>query len=70
MLEVVDEGDHGAAVDTQRVAERLLGPALGGTEVAQHPEVPGVKVESGEALGEQPMREGAQLGQQEAETLA
>ncbi len=63
LLEIVDERDHGAAVDAQRVAERLLGPALGGGEVAQHSEVPGVELESGEAFGEQPMRVGAQLGQ-------
>ena len=66
MLEVVDERDHGAAVDPECVAERLLGLALGGGEVAEHSEVPGVEVESGEAFGELPMRVGAQLGQQEA----
>ena len=70
LLEVVDERDHGAAVDPQRVAERLLGLALGGGEVAEHPEVPGVEVESGEAFGELPMRVGAQLGQQEADAPA
>ena len=52
LLEVVDERDHGAAVDPQRVAQRLLGLALGGGEVAEHSEVPGMEVEPGEALGE------------------
>ena len=70
MLEVVDECDHGAAVDPERDAEGLLGLALGGGEVAEHPEVAGVEVESGEALGEAPMRVGAQLRQQEAGATA
>lgn len=70
MLEVVDERDHGAAVDPQRVAERLLGLPLGGGEVAEHSEVPRVEVESGEAFGELPMRVGAELGQQEADAPA
>jgi catechol 2,3-dioxygenase-like lactoylglutathione lyase family enzyme len=38
--------------------------------VAEHPEVPGVKAEAGETLGEAPMRMGAQLRQQEAGTTA
>ena len=66
MLEVVDERDHGAAMDPQRVAERLLGLALGGGEVAEHSEVPGVEVESGEAFGKLPMRVRAELGEQKA----
>ena len=66
LLEVVDERDHGAAVDPERVAERLLGLALGGGEVAEHSEVPGVEVESREAFGKLPMRVGAELGQQKA----
>ena len=70
LLQVVDERDHGAAVDPQRVAERLLGLALGGREVAEHSEMPGVEVESGESFGEAPMRVGAQLGQQEADAPA
>ena len=70
MLEVVDERDHGAAVDPQRDAQRLLGLTLGGGEVAEHPEVPRMEVDSGEALGEAPMRVGAELGEQEAETPA
>ena len=70
MLEVVDERDHGAAVDPQRDAEGLLGSALGGGEVAEHPEVPGLEVESGEALGELPMRVRAHLSQQEADAPA
>ena len=70
MLEVVDERDHGAAVDPQRDAEGLLGLALGGGQVAEHSEVPRVKAEAGEALGEAPMRVGAQLHQQEADTAA
>ena len=65
LLEIVDERDHGAAVDSQRVAERLLRPALGGGEVAQHPEVPGMEAESLEAIGEFPMGVGAELDQQE-----
>jgi hypothetical protein len=47
MLEVVDHRDHGAAMDPKRDAEGLLGLALGGAEVAEHPEVSGVEVESG-----------------------
>jgi len=38
--------------------------------VAEHPEVPGVEVESSEALGELSMCVGAELDQQEAETPA
>ena len=70
MLEVVNECDHGAAVDPQRSAQCLLGLALGGGEVAEHSEVPGVEVESGEALGEAPMRVGAQLNEQEPDAPA
>jgi hypothetical protein len=66
LLKVVDERDHGAAVDPERVAERLLGLTLGGGEVAEHSEVPGVKVESREAFGKLPMRVCAELGQQKA----
>ena len=66
MLEVVDERDHGAAVDPQRSAQCLLGLALVCGEVAEHPEVARVEVEWGEALGEAPMPVRAQLDQQEA----
>jgi hypothetical protein len=66
LLEVVDERDHRAAVDPERVAERLLGLALGGGEVAEHSEVPWVEVESREVFGKLPMRVGAELGQQKA----
>jgi hypothetical protein len=57
-------------VDPKRDAEGLLGLALGGGEVAEHSEVPGMEVEGGEALGELPVRVGAQLGQQEAGAAA
>ena len=70
MLEVVDERDHGAAVDSQRDAEGLLGLALVHGEVAEHSEVPRVKPATGEALGEAPMLVRAQLHQQEAGTAA
>ena len=70
MFEAVDERDHGAAVDPQRAAQCLLGLALVCGEVAEHPEVPGVKVERGEPLGEPPMPMGAQLHQEEAGTAA
>ena len=46
MLEVVHQRDHGAAVDPKCGAEGLLGLALGGGEVAEHSEVPGMEVES------------------------
>jgi hypothetical protein len=70
LLEVVDQRDHGAAVDPKRAGEGLLGLAFGGGEVAEHSEVPGMKVESGEALGEAPMRVGAQLNEQEPDAPA
>ena len=70
MLEVVDECDHGAAVDPQRSAQCLLGLALVCGEVAEHPEVARVEVEGGEALGKAPMPVRAQLHQQEAGTAA
>ena len=70
LLEVVDERDHGAAVDPQRAAQGLLGLALVGGEVAEHPEVPRVEAEGGEALGEAPVPLGAQLHQQEAGAAA
>ena len=70
MLEVVDQRDHGAAVDPERDAEGLLGLALGGGEMAEHAEVPRVEAEAGEALREAPMRVGAQLREQEAGTAA
>jgi hypothetical protein len=70
MLEVVDECDHGAAVDPERSAQCLLGLALVCSEVAEHPEVAGVEVEGCEAFGETPMPVGAQLRQQEAGTAA
>ena len=70
MLEVVDERDHGAAMDPQRSAHRLLGLALVRGEVAEHPEVARVKVEEGEALGEALVPVRAQLHQQEAGTAA
>jgi len=66
-LEVVDERDDGAAVDSQRDAEGLLGLALGGGEVAEHPEMPRVEAAPLEALGEAPVRVGAQLHEQEAD---
>ncbi len=55
MLEVVNECDHGAAVDPQRSAQCLLGLALVCSEVAEHPEVTRVEAEGGEALGKAPM---------------
>jgi len=70
MLEVIDERDHGAAVDPKRDAEGLLRPALGSGEVTEHPEVSRMEVELGQALGEAPMRVGAQLHQEEAGTPA
>ena len=70
LLEVIDQRDDGAAVDPQRPAQRLLGLALGGGQVAEHSAVSGVKAVSGEALCESPMRVGAQLRQQEAGTTA
>jgi len=70
LLEVVHERDHGAAVDSERVAEGLLGLALEGGKVAEDSEVPRVEVDSGEALGEAPVRVGAQLSEQEAGTAA
>jgi hypothetical protein len=70
MLEVVDERHHGATVDPQRDAQCLLGLALGGSEVAEHPEVPRVEVERGEAFGEAPVLVGTQLHQQKARAPA
>ena len=70
MLEVVDQRDHGAAMDPERDAEGLLGLALGRAEVAEHPEVAGMEVELGQAIGEAPMRVGAQLHQEEPGTAA
>ena len=70
MLEVVNECNDGAAVDPQRIAQCLLGLALVHGELAEHPEVPRVEVEGGEALGEAPMPVRAQLYQQEAGTAA
>ena len=70
VLEVVDQCDHGAAVDPKRNAEGLLGLALGGGEVAEHPEVPRMEVEFGQALGEAPVRVCAELDQQEPGTTA
>jgi hypothetical protein len=57
-------------VDPQRSAQRLLGLALVCGQVAEHPEVARVEVESGEALGQALVRVGAQLRQQEAGTAA
>ena len=68
VLEVVDKCDRGAAVDPERSAQCLLGLALVGGEVAEHPEVSRVEVEWGEALGEAAMPVRAQLHQQEAGT--
>src|SRR4051794_23841604 len=65
-LEVVHECDHRAAVDSECLAQCLLGLALGGGKVAEHPEVPRVQVEGSEALGEAPVLVGAQLHQQKA----
>ena len=70
MLEVVDQRDHGASVDPEGGAEGLLGLALGGGEVAEHPEVSRMQIAGGEALGEAPVLVGAQLYQQKAGTLA
>jgi hypothetical protein len=70
MLELVDQRDHGAAVEPQRDAERLLGAALGGGEVAERPEVPGMQIERGEALRKAPMGVGAELRQQKADAPA
>jgi hypothetical protein len=70
MLEVVNECDHGAAVDPQRSAQCLLGLAVVCGEVAEHPEVARVEVEEGEALGEAPMPMRTQLHEQEAGTAA
>ena len=70
LLEVVDERHYGTPVNPQREAEGLLGLALGGGEVAEHPEVPGMEAESGEALGELAMCVGTELYQEEATTAA
>ena len=70
LLEVVDERDHRAAVDAERAAQRLLGLALVDREVAEHPEVAGVQVEGGQALGEAPVALRAELHQQKAGTAA
>jgi hypothetical protein len=70
ILEVVHKGDHGAAVNPKREAEGLLGPALGGREVAEHSEVAWMEFELGEALGETPMGVGPELRQQKAGALA
>jgi len=66
VLEVVDERDHGAAVDPQPAAQCLLGLAFVNGELAEHPEVSRVEVEGSEALSEAPMPMRAQLHQQEA----
>lgn len=55
---------------SQGSAERLLGLALVGSEVAEHAEVPRMEVEGCEALGEAAMPLGARLQQQEAGTAA
>jgi len=66
LLEIVDERDHGAAMDPKRNADGLLGLALGSGEVAEHSEVPGMEVEPVQALGKGSMGVRAQLHQQEA----
>jgi len=70
MLEVVDECDHRAAVDSERFAQCLLGLALVCGEMAEHPEMARMQVEGGEALGEAAMPVRAQLYQQEARATA
>jgi hypothetical protein len=70
MLEVIDQRDHGAAMDPKRDAEGLLGLALAGSEMAEHSEMPRMEVEFAQAIREAPMRVGAQLHQQEAGTAA
>lgn len=52
-------------MDPERDAEGLLGLALRHREVAKHPEVPRVKVQGREALGEAPVSVRSQLHQQE-----
>ena len=70
LLEVVDQRDHGAAVDPQRDAQGLLGLPLGGGEMAEHSEVPRVQAAAGEPLREATVRVGAQLHEQEAGAAA
>jgi hypothetical protein len=70
MLEVVDERDHGAAVEAKRDAESLLRLAFARGKVAEHAELPGMQVMLGEALREAPMGVGAQLREEKADALA
>jgi len=70
LLEVVDEGHDGAAVEHERPAQCLLRLAFLRDDVAEHAEVPRVKAERGKALREAPMLVSAQLRQQERSALA
>ena len=69
-LEVIDQGYDSAPMHQERITQRLLGPTLSCSEMAEHAVVPRVQTQRGKALGETSMSQGAQLRQQKPSALA
>ncbi len=70
VFEVVDEPDHDVAVDAHRVGELLLGLPVASCQVGEQDEVPGVQAQRRQPFGKPRDGVEAELGKQEAGTLA
>jgi hypothetical protein len=68
LLERVDERDHAAGGDLQRLRQRLLGLPFGCGDVSQEDDLARVEVEAGHPLSPQTRRVEADLGEQEGGT--
>ena len=67
LLELVDDRDHAAGRRPDRLADRLLGAALGGVDHVQDPEQRRLEVGLGDPLGEAPRGVDPDLGEQKGE---
>jgi hypothetical protein len=69
LLQVVDQPDHGVAVDGQGVGELLLGLSVGRGQVAEQSEVTGAQSQRPQALGEPGSTVVAELGDQKCRSV-
>jgi hypothetical protein len=65
LLELVDDRNHAAGRGPDRLADRLLGLALGGIDDVEDPEQRGMQVDLTDPLGEAARRVGPDLREQE-----
>lgn len=69
IFEIVNQANHGVAVNSHRVGEPLLGLPIGRGQVAKQAEVPGVHPQRSQAFSEPRGRVGTELGDQEADPV-